>query len=152
MSRAAIDLQKLESQRLMALRINRLELSHFEWLSRIRDGAGAGGWRGPGFGQPALATFLILDNHSKRLNSKRFMRNAINLWLSSFWRLIAARLENNLKILQRLLRYCLLPKNCKLSLHKMAIVSFYPRKGKFYPRGEKWPLLNENSLSKNIKI
>ena len=52
---------------LMALRINCLEFSHFEWLSRFRDVARAGhpnpspGWRGLGFGWPAIATSLYLD-------------------------------------------------------------------------------------------
>ena len=34
--------QKLESHKLMGLRINCLEFSHFDWLSRFRDGERAG--------------------------------------------------------------------------------------------------------------
>ena len=43
-----------------------------------------GGWRGPGIGRPVLALSLNLDNHSKWLNSRQFMRYAVNCQLSSF--------------------------------------------------------------------
>ena len=47
-----------------------LEFSHFEELSRSgmvqrQVGGWVGGWRGPGFGWPALAPSLNLDNPSR---------------------------------------------------------------------------------------